>query len=164
MRLGKIEDQRYVGEHPLRKSVLLPLQSELQDPNEIYYHEAQLSSLCWGTDESCWTEFFFVETYFGSEPDRETYLKPRTGVQTRDPPTKQFSYPTPYWDPREYWLKQIDVRLVQVCYEYSALIGTLTRRMEAYVSFQLFNSAHLRAIVRPNYTYIHWIYLSETSC
>lgn len=142
MRLGKIEDQRYVGEQPLRKSVLLPLQTELQDPNEIYYHEAQISSLCWGPDETCWTEYFFVETYFGSEPDRETYLKPPTNIQTRDPPTIQFSYPRIYWDPREYWLKQIDVRLAQVCYEYSALIGTLTRRMEAYVSPQLFISTH----------------------
>jgi hypothetical protein len=142
MRLGKIEDPRYVGEHRLRKSVLLPLQSELQDLNDIYYHESQISSLCWGPDESCWTELFFVETYFGSEPDLETYLRPPPNMQTRDPPTRQFSDPAPYWDPREYWLKQLDVRLAQVSYEYAALIGTLTRRMEAYVSHGQLDTAH----------------------
>ena len=139
MRLGPLDttkDHRSIGAVSLRKSVLLPLQLEVDDKKEIYYHEAQISSLCWGPDEWFWTELFLVETYFGSEPDLSDYLDPPQGTATRDPTTRHYSQPSPCWDPRQYWLEQLEVRLTQVNHEYVALIRTLTRRMEAYVSNQ----------------------------
>jgi hypothetical protein len=134
MRIGRyVEDHRTIAGKRLRKSELLPLQSESKDPDELCYHEAQISSLCWGPDET-----FLVETFFGSEPHYDKYLDPMidpiTNLTLRlDPPTLASDLSLSL-DPREYWLRQLNVRISQVVQEYTALIGTFSKRMETYVS------------------------------
>jgi hypothetical protein len=86
MRRGPIEaskDSRRLHGKRLRKSAPLPLRAYSRDQEDLYYHEGQTSSLCWGTDETFWTELFLVDTYFGSERTLENYLSTGDGL---DPP------------------------------------------------------------------------------
>jgi hypothetical protein len=133
-------DFRSIKDKPLRKTEKLPLQGVSDDGEELSFHEAQTSSLSWGPDEWFWTELFLVDTYFGSEPELTTYLDPPTPADSpgdgNDPPLGgggSMKY-TPYFDPREYFLRKLDRRFDQVAKEHSALIETFNQRMESYVS------------------------------
>lgn len=136
-------DFRNIKSKPLRRTEHLPLQDVSDDKEDLYFHEAQTSSLSWGPDEWFWTELFLVDTYFGSEPELATYLDPPTPADSPgdgdDPPlggggTMKY---TPYFDPREYFLRKLDRRFDQVAKEYSALIETFNQRMESYVGLLL---------------------------
>jgi hypothetical protein len=129
------KDTRYVSGKRLRKLESLPLQRESSDPDELYYYEAQTSSLCWGVDEWFWTEIFLVDTWFGSEENHKTYLTCRTPGDGFDPPLGGGrTLEKPCFDPREYFLLKLDRRMEQVATEYSALIETFNKRMDIYVS------------------------------
>jgi hypothetical protein len=135
-----IKDFRTIKNKTLRKSEELPLRKESSDNEDLYFHEAQTSSLSWGTDEWFWTELFLVDTYFGSEPRLSTYLDPSAPGDSpgdgSDPPlggAGSMKY-KPYFDPREYFLRKLDRRIDQVAKEYSALVETFNQRMETYVS------------------------------
>jgi hypothetical protein len=126
-----------VASKPLRKSELLPLRTYSTDDQDLYYHEAQTSSLSWGTDEWFWTGLCLVDTYFGSEENRKTYFMGRTPGEEFDPPTGgRFTMRDTRFDQREYYLLKLDFRVEQVTTEYSALVETFNRRMEEYVSPQ----------------------------
>lgn len=134
--LTATQDSRRVRGRRLRRSEPLPLRLECNDKEDLYYHEAQTSSLLWGPDEWFWTNIFLVDTYFGSEPSLETYLDSTEPGGGNDPPLGgggSMRY-RPYFDPREYFLRQLDRRIDQVAKEYSALIETFDQRMEEYVS------------------------------
>jgi hypothetical protein len=142
LRLGPIhstKDPRKISGKRLRKSEPLPLRLESTDQEDLFYHGAQTSSLCWGPDESFWTEVFLVDTYFGSEENHLTYLTPPQGRQPgdgSDPPLGgRGSMRKPLFDPREYFLLKIDRRMDQVTTEYSALVETFNKRMNEYVCF-----------------------------
>lgn len=132
-----LRDTRQINKKYLRRSAQLPLQHHSSDQEDLYYHEAQTSSLCWGPDESFWTELFLVDTYFGSEKDHVNYLTPTQGADPGDgiDPTLggRGSMRRPLFDPREYFLLKIDRRIEQVATEYSALVETFNKRMEEYV-------------------------------
>ncbi|EAT85647.2 hypothetical protein SNOG_06996 [Parastagonospora nodorum SN15] len=119
-----------------KASAPLPLRSQTGNDEDLYYHEAQTSSLCWGPDETFWTELFLVDTYFGSEQNLGTYLEnplltiPGNGF---DPPLGgRKLMKEPVFDPREYFLMKIDRRTEQVATEYRALVETFNKRMEDY--------------------------------
>jgi hypothetical protein len=141
MRLGPVEpttDTRLVSGTRLRRSAPLPLRFNMSDPEEdLYYHEAQTSSLCWGPDETFWTELFLVDTYFGSEKNLGSYFDnhangiPGSGF---DPPLGgRKSTMETIFDPREWFLQKINRRVEQVTTEYRALVETFNKRMEGYV-------------------------------
>jgi hypothetical protein len=140
MRIGttvSTEDGRTISGKRLRKSEPLPLRQESVDKQDLFYHEAQTSSLSWGPDETFWTELFLVDTYFGSEQNHKTYLTtPGNGTYGDgfDPPLGgRGNMRRPIFCPREYFLLKIDRRVEQVTTEYSALIETFNKRMEEYV-------------------------------
>jgi len=140
MRIGSSPDTmdpRIISGKRLRKSAPLPLHTHASDQEDLYYYEAQTSSLCWGPDESFWTELFLVDTYFGSEKNHTTYLTPTQGADPGDgidPPLGgRDSMRKPLFDPRENFLLKIDRRIEQVATEYSALVETFNNRMEEYV-------------------------------
>ena len=146
-----IEDFRRIKGKILRKSEELPLRAASDDDEDLWFHEAQTSSLSWGTDEWFWTELFLVDTYFGSEPQLQTYLDPPQPTDSpgdgSDPPlggAGSMKY-SPFFDPREYFLHKVDRRVDQVAKEYSALIETFNQRMENYVSQSIsYQAAQLR--------------------
>ncbi|KAH5157993.1 hypothetical protein HBH69_071140 [Parastagonospora nodorum] len=134
--IGTTTDPRKVSGKSLRHSAPLPLRSHTGNDEDLYYHEAQTSSLCWGPDETFWTELFLVDTYFGSEQNLGTYLEnpsltiPGNGF---DPPLGgRQMMKEPVFDPREYFLMKIDRRIEQVATEYRALVETFNKRMEDY--------------------------------
>lgn len=138
--LVKRRDLRTIKGKPLRKTEVLPLRKDSSDNKDLYFYEAQTSSLSWGSDEWFWTELFLVDTYFGSEPGLKTYFVPPVPGQdegnSSDPPlggrnSMKFS---PHFDPREYFLRKLECRLSQVATEYGALVETFCQRMENYVS------------------------------
>jgi hypothetical protein len=132
--LAGTEDPRIIGGKRLRKSEALPLGHHSSDREDLYYHEAQTSSLSWGADEWFWTELCLVDTYFGSEEKHKTYL---TGCQEGDgldPPCGgRFHMIAPRFDPREYFLLKLKFRIEQAVTEYNALVETFNKRMDEYV-------------------------------
>jgi hypothetical protein len=139
--LAGTEDPRLIRGKRLRKTEPLPLRYQSTDREDLYYHEAQTSSLSWGADEWFWTELCLVDTYFGSEEKHKTYF---TGCQEGDgfdPPVGgRFRMTTPRFDPREYFLLKLRFRTEQAVTEYSALIETFNSRMDEYVRYSYINS------------------------
>ncbi|PSN73203.1 hypothetical protein BS50DRAFT_482272 [Corynespora cassiicola Philippines] len=141
MRNGaEVFDSRSIkGEH-LRKTSVLPLRSWLidgdfrqsSDGEELYYYEAQVSSLSMGVSEWFWTEYFLVDTYFGSEPGLATYFAGEAGCGFDPPLGGHGNMSIACFDPREYWLKKIARRMYQVRSEFAALIETFNKRMDQY--------------------------------
>jgi hypothetical protein len=75
-----------------------------------------------------------VDTYFGSEKELGQYLNAADPGNSQDPPLAgRGTMKVPCFDPREYWLRKVDRRLLQVATEYTALVGTFDQRMEVYV-------------------------------
>ena len=147
--LAGTEDSRLIGGKRLRNTEPLPLRNHSSDGEDLYYHEAQTSSLSWGADEWFWTELCLVDTYFGSEEHLKTYF---TGCQEGDgldPPCGgRFPMISPRFDPREYFLLKLKFRTEQAVTEYSALIETFNKRMDEYVRcsdvFRMTNTNHYR--------------------
>ncbi|KAF2034891.1 hypothetical protein EK21DRAFT_44116, partial [Setomelanomma holmii] len=113
----------------------LPLKLHSYDQSDLYYHEAQTSSLSWGNDEWFWTVLFLVDTYFGSEKNRKTYFKNKPEGDGADPPLggDELYARNPQYDPREYFLRQLQIRTLQAATEYGSLVETFSDRMEAYM-------------------------------
>ncbi|OCL12573.1 hypothetical protein AOQ84DRAFT_372958 [Glonium stellatum] len=110
LRLGSaIPDQRTLQGRGLRTHRLLPLRrlGEL----ESYYYEAQISFLMTGLDEWLWTTYCCVDTFFGSETDREAYLNPLNPTDAATGGWLQQQYPV--WNPREYFLAVLSRRMLQ---------------------------------------------------
>ena len=140
MRRGRpIIDHRTIHEKPLRITEELPLRQWSTDGEDLHFYEAQTSSLSLGPDEWFWTEYFLVDTYFGSEQKLQEYLTNCQPGDGSDPPLGgRGTMENPCFDPREYWLLKVDLRVLQVTAEYTALVETYDKRMEEYVSCYLF--------------------------
>ncbi|KAF2656663.1 hypothetical protein K491DRAFT_596635, partial [Lophiostoma macrostomum CBS 122681] len=111
----------------------LPLRTWSKDQEYLFYYEAQISSLSLGPDEWFWTEYFLVETYFGSEGRISTYFEDCDPGDGFDPPLGGIGRMNiPRYDPREYWLMKVERRVLQVTKEYAALVDTFDARMENY--------------------------------
>ncbi|KAI8936255.1 hypothetical protein NX059_006677 [Plenodomus lindquistii] len=154
------QDSRFVSGKPLREHGVLPLREETNDPEELYYYEAQTSSLCWGYDEWFWTELFLVDTWFGSEENHQTYLTNSTAGNGFDPPLAgSRTFESPCLDPREYFLLKLDRRLEQAATEYSALIEAFIRRMDehARTTHGFFHDNERQELIRTLSTIIETI-------
>ena len=136
LRLGpRTEDHRHqasrFGNQPLRAARELPLGSIDGNVEEAYYYEAQTSILVTGLDEYFWTVYCAVETYYGSEENEQTYLTARDPL---DPPTGGAKWLRwPHWNPREYYLRIVALRMMQATEEWKALIEVFDERMTVYV-------------------------------
>lgn len=133
--LEKTQDSRMISGRRLRRSEPLPLGPQSSDDEDLYYHEAQTSSVCWGISEWFWTEVFVVDTYFGSEENHKEYLTKCAYGEGFDPPLGgRGIMKKPRFDPREYFLQIVDYRMEQTATEYGTLVDIFNRRMEEYVS------------------------------
>ena len=130
-----IIDHRKHRASPLRSGEELPLSNWSADEEEMFFYEAQISSLCLGPDECFWTEYFLVETYFGSEEFIPTYFNHQDPDSHMDPPLGNIiRMNEPRFDPRAYWLWKVERRILQATKEFAALINTFDARMQDYVS------------------------------
>jgi hypothetical protein len=114
----------------LRRSRILPLGGD-DALNDLYYYEAQISFLLIGVDECLYTSYCIVDTYYGSESGYREYLKPPTYVEPATGGLRILRYP--HWNPREYFLCVLSIRLEQIVKESQALLDLFEERMNAYV-------------------------------
>ena len=151
--LAGTEDPRLTGGKRLRKTEPLPLGNHSSDKEDLYYHEAQTSSLSWGADEWFWTELCLVDTYFGSEEKHKTYFAGCQEGDGFDPACGgRYSVTALGFDPREYFLVKLWFRTEQVVTEYSALIETFNMRMDEYISqFEELQKISLKTLKGTNY-------------
>ncbi|KAF2472112.1 uncharacterized protein BDR25DRAFT_221124, partial [Lindgomyces ingoldianus] len=111
----------------------LPLRSCSKDKELLFVYEAQTSSLTLGPDEDFWTEYCFVDTYFGSEEKLHEYFSNCNPGEGFDPPLGGVGkMDTPCYDPREYYLKKLERRVRQVTRESTSLVDTFDERIEDY--------------------------------
>jgi hypothetical protein len=124
-------DSRQLDGQCLRASRALPLcrfEEEIHD----FYHEAHASLLVTGVDEWVWTAYFCVDTYFGAEPNWQSY--PKITSSGHDGPTGGWIFQKhPFWNPREYFLVVLKRRMMQVTAEWTVLIDTYEQRLNQYV-------------------------------
>lgn len=119
----------------MRSSEELPLRSISKDRQHLFFYEAQISSLSVGPDEFFWTEYFLVDTYFGSEESIHRYFENSNLGECYDPPSGGYvTMDFPCYDPREYFLIKVERRTLQVVKEFSVLVDTFEERMDDYVS------------------------------
>ncbi|KAF2739823.1 hypothetical protein EJ04DRAFT_425947 [Polyplosphaeria fusca] len=126
-------DRRKLGSKPLRTYDELPLKSFSSDGETLYFYQAQTSSLCLGPDEWFWTEYFLVDTYFGSERGLHKYFDDCKYGEGFDPPLGgQGKLTNARYDPREYWLMKVNRRMAQATREWFALVDAFDERMKSY--------------------------------
>jgi hypothetical protein len=128
------KDRRMLRGERLRRSEILPL-AQHRHTDCFTYHEAQTSFLVTGVDEFFSTSYCFVDTYFGSEKMKSTYLEALNGIGLDPASCRPLIFP--YWNPREYFLAVLATRIGQATMEWRNLIRVFDRRMKYYVSVYL---------------------------
>jgi hypothetical protein len=109
----------------------------LENPSvELACYDAQISFLITGVDESHWTAYCCVDTYFQSEQSTETYLS-----RDQDGPSggaRDASQPC--WNPREYFLLVLSRRISQMSREWRNVFTVLMTRLDSYVCWSHFDT------------------------
>lgn len=126
----KMPEHRTIHGRPLRESIPLPLSRQSFEEMDFFY-EAQISVLVTGVDEWLWTSYCFVDTYHGSEPDKQAYLNDPDPVEPATGGSKFLRFPM--WSPRDFFLCVLDRRMMQATREFKALVDAFKERMDAYV-------------------------------
>jgi hypothetical protein len=120
-------------------------QSPLHRPNEALY-EAQISLCVFGIDNRKWTAYCFVDTYFNNaetvkssdedsgydseDQDEDSYV-----YFSEDPIASEGEHSfgldanLPIWDPREYYLTVIRLRVGRVLQEWRLIVLVVDRRV-----------------------------------
>jgi hypothetical protein len=89
-----------------------------------------------GVDDWCWTVYCCVDVYFGSKESPDLYDE-----SEQDAPlggTKDRKWPV--WNPRDYFLKVLSVRVAQITREWGNVLCGLEERLRPYVGF----NSHLK--------------------
>lgn len=114
----------------------LELQSSTSESEIVYgIHEASISFALCGLDHWRWTAFAFADTAFDDHDLQEDLLS-YNGFQ--QDPIAQISDPwilanQPIWDPREYFLTVLNVRIAQVGKEWQYLVRKVEQGIKQYV-------------------------------
>jgi hypothetical protein len=132
LRSSETKIQQETGRRPFRRSRNLPLpRDQSSAEQDCAYHEAQISFLLTGIDEWFWMSYCLVDTYFGSGLERANYLDEDNLI---DPASSSIWLMYPTWNPREYFLRVLNRRMMQATGEWTTLIKTFEDRLVAYVS------------------------------
>jgi len=111
-----------------------------QGKRQYSMYEAQISLVICGPDEQHWDAYAFVDRYFdgeGLEEDDFSY----DGLQ-EDPIASDLEIDTnlplvdanlPIWNPREYFLNIVEIRMAQVLKEWEHLVRKVERGVKDYV-------------------------------
>jgi hypothetical protein len=116
-------------ERRLRAHKLLPLARPKE--KEAYFYEAQTSFMIMGIDERLYTAICSVDTFFGGEQHRDSYVDPAIPLDAPSGGSLWLQFPD--WNPRQYWLAVQSYRLSQVTKEWTELIDCFIERLEYYV-------------------------------
>lgn len=111
---------------------------EAEEHAHGYLHDAQVSCVVTGHNNSKWTAWALADTYFHNEHDGENnkdmlayYNDPD---ETGDPLTRgELRLDIPIWDPREYFLWVLKTRLMQIIKEWRAIIYMMKSSVANYV-------------------------------
>lgn len=115
----------------LRKSRTF-LRADQQAVNEDHecIHEAQISFLITGVDEWFWTALCCVDSFFEAERPIDVLYQ-----EQKDAPTGGMRRSSkPMWNPRQYFLIVLAVRLRQVRKEWENILFVIDERLSKYVS------------------------------
>lgn len=107
-----------------------------------YLYEAEISCTLCGWDHWVWAAYMFVDTYYDSPERREDVQKyedlwnGKEEIPCRvDPLTAEKTIlDNAIQQPREYWLKVLKVRVLQVLKEWYKVVTTMKESIEYYVS------------------------------
>ncbi|KAH6696411.1 hypothetical protein BKA61DRAFT_662501 [Leptodontidium sp. MPI-SDFR-AT-0119] len=92
-------------------------------------HEAQISCVVTGSDDSKWVAYGFVDAEIDgilAECDEEDLRF--------DPITSRvFEVHTPIWRPRDYWIKVLEIRIGQVRKEWDDILYFLEKSVDIYI-------------------------------
>jgi hypothetical protein len=116
--------------------------SEAQTHRTWGLYERQISFVICGSDFKIWTGYAFVDTPFDEDDDLEEKVYPYEGLH--EDPIASYGGPSgvidanfPIWDPREYFLLVIQVRIAQVRGEWEYLVRKVERSIKRYVCYLL---------------------------
>jgi len=105
----------------------------------VKIHEAMTSIVVCGSDESRWTAYAFVDTEFSGAPvvgdEYEDSIELNEDPIASDRTGPELEADNPIWDPREYFLRIVDLRMKrQVLQEWRYIVGVVDRCVEDRVS------------------------------
>lgn len=110
------KDGRMLHSERLRKSTILPLGRE-KDPC-LTYHEAKISFLVRGSDDSFVESQCYVDTYHGSEKWKSRYPTMNASRGLDPASSGANSLNRPIWNPRQFWLVVLARRIDQATMEW----------------------------------------------
>ncbi len=137
--------RRSTDQHRLRKARQLPrLDPSAKGTGSIlreakaateYLYEAQLSVCVTGSNDRVWTATAFQDNYFqGPDEDMVTRcgrLTDSHGVFQADPLTAgEKDANVPIWNPREYFLRVVEIQVDRVRKELHQIVSILQERVE----------------------------------
>lgn len=122
---------------------------------EYFLYEAQVSVAVTGFDDSVWTAYGIVDTYFGTKESIRRYDRFTTGHSSGRPDplaAGQINADVPIWNPREYFLRVFEIRIIQISREWDFILDRVEDAVKQYVQsgFRLdfsHSSSHLNFVV-----------------
>ncbi|KAF2474684.1 uncharacterized protein BDR25DRAFT_311128 [Lindgomyces ingoldianus] len=113
-----------------------------QVPCSYVIHEAQISIVACGSDNSRWVTYAFVDTEFDDNPtdDDGIFEEEELDELNEDPIADDGECSTgwvvdadkPIWDPREYFLLMVERRMTQIFREWIHLVRKVQRSVKRY--------------------------------
>ncbi|KAH7403912.1 hypothetical protein BKA64DRAFT_463174 [Cadophora sp. MPI-SDFR-AT-0126] len=119
---------RTLRELPPVSFLSMTTNSKSTSVNEHHYlYEATTSIVVTGSDHYIWAAYAFVDTYFDSRESADGYHEWKGQRRGRADPLAagQINADDPIWDPREYFLKVIEIRTDLISMEWSQIINML---------------------------------------
>jgi hypothetical protein len=136
---------RDVDNGPPRHSIdlsFLKIPSDKPEDREAFYiHEAAISLVVCGSDNWRWVAYAFIDTNAISDNDNLSEEVESHGDFRGDPiasePGLEVNANDPIWDPREYFLMILEIRIRQVLREWQYLVRRVECSIKQYVGSRL---------------------------
>lgn len=137
-----MDTRKKANGEPLRQSWELPpipvlsmasKDKSVPTASSVLLYEATISIGVTGIDHYIWAAYAFVDTYFDSRESVDSYhqmkgRRQRRGRGPEDPlAAGQITADEPIWDPREYFLKTMQIRAGLVDKEWSQILDKIER-------------------------------------
>jgi hypothetical protein len=104
-----------------------------QDQREYGMHEAQISVVICGSDNWRWAGYAFIDTSFESEDLGDGIFSYEDVHEDPIASNSELHADLPIWDPREYFLTILEIRVTQVRKELEYLVRAVERSVKQNV-------------------------------